>query len=165
MSRSRHRLDAIDIDILDHLQNDGRVSNVELAKRVGLSPPPCLRRVRALEDAGFIRGYYAVLDGEQLGYPIVIFVRVSLNSQSASDLKDFEDHVSALPEVRECYMLSGDIDFMLKIVAASTEAFREFQATKLKSFRNIAEFKLSLSFRDSKALRGVPVDSSLSVTS
>lgn len=157
MPQLRHRLDATDLAILDHLQNEGRISNVDLAERVGLSAPPCLRRVKALEDAGFIRGYHAALDPEQLGYPIVMFVMIRLKRQSEARLRAFEDHVCALPEVRECYMLNGEIDFLLKVVSPNTDAYRKFQAKKLKPLTNVASISLALSFMDSKALPGVPV--------
>ena len=158
MSQSRHRLDAVDLAILNQLQAEGRISNVDLAERVGLSAPPCLRRVKALEDAGFIRGYYAELDNDKLGYPCIIYVRVSLKRQAEADLQAFEAYVVALPEVRECYMLSGEIDFLLKVVAPTIDAWRSFQTAKLKPLRNIASLKTSLSFIVSKSLPGVPVD-------
>ena len=101
------RLDAIDRKILKELQEDGRLTNVELARRVGVSPPPCLRRVRALEQAGYIKGYRALLDEKRLGYEVTVFAMVHLASQSEVDLKAFEDFVRAQPLVRECWMLSG----------------------------------------------------------
>ena len=97
--------------ILNHLQTEGRITNVDLAERAGLTAPPCLRRVRALEDAGVIRGYHADLDPEALGYGITVFAMVSLKSQAEPDLRAFEEHVATLPEVRECHMLNGEIDF------------------------------------------------------
>src|SRR2546428_5291368 len=108
------RLDAIDRQILKELQDDGRITNVELARRVGISAPPCLRRVRALEQAGYIKGYRALLDEKLLGYEMTVFAMVHLRSQADADLKAFEDFVRAQPLVRECWMLSGEIDFILK---------------------------------------------------
>ena len=110
--------DRIDRQIMGLLQAEGRMTNVELAERVGLTAPPCLRRVRALEQTGAIRGYHADLDPAALGYSITVFAMVSLSSQAEAALAEFEAHVAAIPEVRECYMLNGEIDFILKIVAA-----------------------------------------------
>src|ERR1700760_2855177 len=110
------RLDAIDWKILKELQADGRMTNVELARRVGISAPPCLRRVRALEVAGYIKGYRALLDEKLLGYEITVFAMVHLSSQAEGDLKAFEEFVRKAPLVRECWMLSGEIDFVLKCV-------------------------------------------------
>ena len=111
------RLDAIDWKILKELQDDGRMTNVELASRVGISAPPCLRRVRALEQAGYIKGYRALLDEKLLGYEVTVFAMVHLSSQAEADLNAFETFVRAQPLVRECWMLSGEIDFILKCVA------------------------------------------------
>ena len=113
----RVKLDEIDRRILADLQEDGRMTNVELARRVGISAPPCLRRVRALEEAGFIRGYHADLNAEQLGFGVGVFAMVGLNSQAESDLVAFENRVKTWPLVRECHMLAGEVDFILKIVA------------------------------------------------
>src|SRR5579872_4210075 len=106
------RLDAIDRKILKELQDDGRITNVELASRVGISAPPCLRRVRALEEAGYIKGYRALLDEKKLGYEVTAFAMVHLSSQAEGDLVAFENFVRAAPLVRECWMLSGEIDFI-----------------------------------------------------
>src|SRR5712672_184199 len=106
------RLDAIDQKILKELQDDGRITNVELSRRVGISAPPCLRRVRALEQGGFIKGYRALLDEKLLGYEVTIFAMVHLSSQAEADLAEFERFVRAQPLVRDCWMLSGEIDFI-----------------------------------------------------
>src|SRR3546814_13433549 len=108
-------LDPIDRLILRTLQEDGRTTNVALSEKVGLTAPPCLRRVRSLEESGIIRGYHARLDPERLGYGITVFAMVSLKSQAEADLRAFEEHVNALPEVRECHMPNGENDFILKI--------------------------------------------------
>ena len=108
------RLDAVDRKILKEMQDDGRITNVELASRVGISAPPCLRRVRALEEAGYIKGYRALLDEKKLGYEVAVFAMVHLASQAEADLMAFEKFVRAQPLVRECWMLSGEIDFILK---------------------------------------------------
>ena len=120
------RLDAIDRKILKELQDDGRITNVELARRVGISAPPCLRRVRALEEAGYIKGYRALLDEKKLGYEVTVFAMVHLASQAEADLTAFEDFVRAQPLVRECWMLSGEIDFVLKCVAPDLKTFQAF---------------------------------------
>ncbi len=150
-------LDRIDRQILSFLQADGRMTNVELADRVGLTAPPCLRRVRALEEAGVIRGYHADLDATRLGFPITVFAMVSLRSQAEADLTAFENHVAAIPEVRECHMLNGEIDFILKIVAADLKSFQELLTTQLTPAPNVASVKTSLTIRTAKSVSGVPV--------
>ena len=151
-------LDRIDRAILALLQADGRMTNVELAERVGLTAPPCLRRVRALEEAGVIRGYHAELNAVRLDYPITAFAMVSLRSQAEADLAGFEEHVADIPEVRECHMLSGEIDFILKIVASDLGAFQTLVTTRLTPAPNVAGVKTSLTIRTAKAMPGVPVD-------
>lgn len=153
-----HQLDQIDREILAHLQSDGRMTNVDLAQKVGLTAPPCLRRVRALEENGVIRGYHADLSPDDLGWSITIFAMVSLKSQAEEDLKAFEAHVAGLPEVRECHMLNGEIDFILKLVAKDLPSFQAFLTGKLTSAPNVASVKTSLTIRTSKSLIGVPVD-------
>ncbi len=150
-------MDRIDRQILALLQGNGRMTNVDLADRVGLTAPPCLRRVRALEEAGAIKGYHADLDPAQLGFPITVFALVSLKSQAESDLHAFEDHVAAIPEVRECHMLNGEIDFILKIVAADLRGFQEILTTHLTPAPNVASVKTSLTIRTAKSVSGVPV--------
>ncbi len=157
MSRT-HQIDQIDRDILTHLQADGRMTNVDLANKVGLTAPPCLRRVRALEDGGVIKGYHADLSAHALGWPITVFAMVSLKSQAEADLRAFEAHVAALPQVRECHMLNGEIDFILKLVARDLPSFQAFLTEHLTSAANVASVKTSLTIRTSKALIGVPVD-------
>ncbi|WP_372421904.1 Lrp/AsnC family transcriptional regulator [Salinarimonas chemoclinalis] len=135
----RGRLDSIDLAILRELQADGSITNVELARRVGLSAPPCLRRVRALEEAGVIRGYRALVDPKLLGIEVVCFAMVQLQSQKQSDLVAFQAHVKDWPSVRECWTLSGDIDFILKCVAPNLSAFQAFVGalTELPNVRNV----------------------------
>ncbi len=135
----RGRLDAIDWAILRELQADGSITNVELARRVGLSAPPCLRRVRALEESGVIKAYRALLDPKMLGYEVVCFAMVQLASQKQSDLAAFQARVKDWPAVRECWVLSGDIDFILKCVATNLAAFQGFvgELTELPNVRNV----------------------------
>ena len=133
------------------------MTNVELAERVGLTAPPCLRRVRALEEAGAIRGYHADLDAAQLGFPITVFAMVSLRSQAEHDLAAFEAHVTDIQEVRECHMLNGEIDFILKIVASDLRSFQDILTTHLTPAPNVVSVKTSLTIRTAKSLSGVPV--------
>ena len=149
--------DRIDRQIMALLQADGRMTNVDLAERVGLTAPPCLRRVRALEEAGAIRGYHADLEPGRLGYPITVFAMVSLRSQAERDLAAFEAHVADIPEVRECHMLNGEIDFILKIVATDLRSFQEILTTHLTPAPNVASVKTSLTIRTAKSVSGIPV--------
>ncbi|MES2987381.1 MAG: Lrp/AsnC family transcriptional regulator [Pseudomonadota bacterium] len=151
------RFDDIDVRILALLQDNGRMTNVELAERVGLTAPPCLRRVRALEQSGAITGYHASLDPVALGYNLTVFAMVSLKSQAESDLQAFQHLVAEIPEVRECHMLNGEIDFILKIVAPDLQSFQRILTTKLTTAPNVEHVKTSLTIRTSKALPGVPV--------
>jgi DNA-binding Lrp family transcriptional regulator len=151
-------LDRIDQQLLAKLQDNGRITNVELATQVGLTAPPCLRRVRTLEDEGIIRGYHADIDPQKMGFAIMVFAMVSLKSQAEKDLKQFEDHVQSLPEVRECHMLNGEIDFILKIVAKDLQQFQAFLTSHLTPAPNVASVKTSLTIRTAKHLPGVPMD-------
>ncbi len=150
-------LDKIDRKLLAELQAEGRVTNVDLAARVGLTAPPCLRRVRALEEEGVIRGYHADLDPSKLGFAITVFAMVSLRSQAEEDLRGFEEHMKGLPEVRECHMLNGEIDFILKIVSHDLQSFQEFLTSKLTPAPNVASVKTSLTIRTAKNEPGVPL--------
>ncbi len=151
------KFDEIDIQILRELQENGRMTNVELADRVGLTAPPCLRRVRSLEESGIIRAYHADLDPIALGYSITVFAMVSLKSQAEADLRAFEQHIATLPEVRECYMLNGEIDFILKVVARDLQSFQHFLTSKLTSAPNVNSVKTSLTIRTSKQMAGIPL--------
>lgn len=144
--------------ILQELQGDGRMTNVELARRVGISAPPCLRRVRTLEETGIIRGYHADLDGGKLGFQLTAFAMVGLHSQAEADLIAFEERVNGWPLVRECYMLSGEIDFVLKCQAPDLEAFQAFIIRDLTAAPNVDSVKTSLAIRRSKHVVGVPLE-------
>jgi DNA-binding Lrp family transcriptional regulator len=150
-------LDSVDLEILAALQDDGRMTNVDLAAKVGLTAPPCLRRVRSLEQAGVIQGYHAKLEPTALGYSITVFALVSLKSQAEHELRAFEEHVATLPQVRECHMLNGEIDFILKIVAADLQSFQRFLTSELTTAPNVASVKTSLTIRTSKDSPGVPI--------
>ena len=151
-------LDGIDRRLLAELQAEGRVTNVELAQRVGLTAPPCLRRVRALEESGVIRGYHADLDASKLGFAITVFAMVSLKSQAEDSLRQFEDAMKGLPEVRECHMLNGEIDFILKCVAPDLSSFQSFLTGELLKAENVSTVKTSLVIRCAKDQPGVPFD-------
>jgi len=152
------RLDVTDWRILRELQADGRITNVELAQRGGISAPPCLRRVRALEEAGIIKGFTALLDAKALGFDVTAFAMVGLHSQAEADLIAFEERARSSPIVRDCYMLSGEIDFVLKCVATDLSAFQDFIIHELTAAPNVASVKTSLVIRASKHATGVPIE-------
>ena len=152
------RLDQIDRKILAELQADGRMTNVELAKRVGISAPPCLRRVRTLEESGYIMGYHAQVDSRELGFEVQVFAMVGLVSQAESDLSAFEEKCRVWPLVRECHMLNGEVDFILKCVAPDLSTFQSFLTGQLTSAENVASVKTSLVIRGAKDEPGVPFD-------
>ena len=154
----RARLDATDWLILRELLADGRITNVELARKVGISAPPCLRRVRALEEAGIVRGFTAILNDKVLGFDVTAFAMIRLHRQAEADLIAFEEHAQSSPIVRDCYMLSGEIDFMLKCVAPDLGAFQEFIIHELTAAPNVASVKTSLVIRASKHAAGVPLE-------
>ena len=134
------------------------MTNVELAKRAGISAPPCLRRVRALEEAGFIRGYHADINAEAMGFGVAVFAQVGLNSQAEADLKAFETLIGSWPMVRECHMLAGEYDFLLKVVAEDWDDYQQFLTTRLIAAPNVAHVKSALAIRTSKSQPGVPID-------
>ena len=151
------RLDAIDWRILKELQADGRMTNVALAGRVGITPPPCLRRVRALEEAGIISGYHAELDARRLGLELTAYAMVGLHSQSEADLRAFENRVLAWPLVREAHMLSGDADYILKCMASDLPTFQDFVTRELTAAPNVATVKTTLTIRQAKRDAGIPL--------
>ena len=151
------KLDSVDRHILHDLQSDGRITNVELAKNAGISAPPCLRRVRTLEDEGVIKGYHADVDAEALGYAVTIFAFVGLTSQAESDLQQFEQLVGEWENVRECHMLMGEDDFLRKLLRM-TGHFQRFLTTNLTPAPNVSHVKTALSIRSHKNLPGVPID-------
>lgn len=151
------RLDAIDWRIVKELQGDGHMTNVALANRVGLSAPPCLRRVRALEEAGLIAGYTVLLDEPALGFELTAFAMVGLHNQAEAELRAFENLVLGWPLVREAYMLSGESDFMLKCIARDLPTFQEFILEQLTAAPNVASVKTFLTIRRAKRDPGVPI--------
>ena len=152
------RLDPIDRMILSELQADGRMTNVELAKRVGISAPPCLRRVRTLEENGYIKGYHAEVNAKELGFEVQVFANVGLASQAESDLSAFEAKCKSWPLVRECHMLNGEVDFILKCVAPDLSRFQTFLTGELLTTPNVASVKTSLVIRGEKDEPGVPFE-------
>ena len=152
------KLDPIDRMILAELQAEGRMTNVELAKRVGISAPPCLRRVRTLEEQGYIRGYHAEVDPRSLGFEVQVFAMVRLQRQAEADLSAFEERCRAWPLVRECHMLNGEIDFILKCVSPDLTTFQEFLTGELTAAENVASVKTSLVIRAAKDEPGVPFE-------
>jgi DNA-binding Lrp family transcriptional regulator len=157
---TRAKLDSVDRQILRELQADGRMTNVELSAKVGISAPPCLRRVRTLEEQGVIRGYHADIDPKALGYGLTVFAMVGLSSQAEADLRAFEERVKQLPQVLECHMLQGEIDFVLKCVATDLSSFQEFLTRELTSAPNVSSVKTAPVIRQGKAQLGVPIPSS-----
>ena len=158
MKTQKKKLDNIDLLILNELQVNGKISNVELANLVNISPPSCLRRVKVLEDAQYIKGYNADINAELVGFKVTVFAYVGLESQAENDLQIFENYISIFPEVRECHMLIGEVDFLLKIVAKDWDDFQQFLTGKLTQAPKVSNVKTSLNIRSNKRLPGVPLD-------
>jgi DNA-binding Lrp family transcriptional regulator len=143
-------LDAIDWKILRELQDEGRITNVELSRRIGISAPPCLRRVKRLEDAGIIRGYRALLNAPSLGMDVVAFCLVGLHHQAESELKAFAERTRGWPIVRQAWMVSGESDFLLHCVASDLGAFQSFVIEELTSSPNVDTVRTALTIRQVK---------------
>ena len=158
MKTQKKKLDNIDLLILNELQVNGKISNVELANLVNISPPSCLRRVKVLEDAQYIKGYNADINAELVGFKVTVFAYVGLESQAENDLQIFENYISVFPVVRECHMLIGEVDFLLKIVAKDWDDFQQFLTGKLTQAPKVSNVKTSLNIRSNKRLPGVPLD-------
>ena len=155
---SAGKLDSVDKKILATLQGDGRITNVDLAEKVGITAPPCLRRVRALEESGYIEGYHADLNNKSLGYTITAFVLVGLNSNSEADLTSFEEKVKGWPLVRECYLVNGEYDFILKVVARDLTEYQEFLTGELTPTPHVSSVKTAFSVRVGKKVPGIPLE-------
>ncbi|AHI64071.1 Lrp/AsnC family transcriptional regulator [Burkholderia thailandensis] len=151
------KLDAIDRRILQALQRDGRLQNVELAKEVGLSPSPCLRRVRLLEEAGVIERYVAVLNPAKVDKGLTVFARVWLKGQDADTVNRFADAVRHLPQVVECHLMAGDCDFLLRVVAADIDDYRQFQMHHLTRIKGVQSVKTEIPLQKVKLTSEVPV--------
>ena len=153
----RVKLDRIDHRILRDLQDNGRITNVELSQRAGISAPPCLRRVRALEDAGYIEGYHAKINGPLLEYKEMFFALVGLESQAQTILKEFETRMGGWPEVRECHMIRGGGDFLLKVVARD-KSHRDSLTMGITETSNVATVTTFETIRTAKNLSGIPIN-------
>ncbi len=151
------KLDRIDLTILRELQKDGRVTNVDLSKTADISAPPCLRRVRALEEAGYIRGYHADVAPDKLGFGLTVFIHVGLANHTEADLMHFAKQCDHWPQVRESYMMTGDSDFLIKVVAEDWEAFQKFLTTQLTAAPNVNHVKSYPAMRRTKFEPGVPI--------
>ena len=140
-------LDRTDYRILRHIQNNARMSNVDLADAIGLSPAPCLRRVKALEQAGVIKRYAGIVDAGAVGLPISIFINISLERQERSHLEDFEASIRSNPEVMECYLMSGSSDYLVRIVVPDLQSFERFLADKLTRIPGVANIQSSFAVK------------------
>ncbi len=156
----RADLDAIDRKILTALQERARMPNVELAGAVGLSPSPCLRRVRALEDCGVIRRYATLVDQSAVGLPVSVFVSVSLERQIESALDEFEATVKARPEVMECYLMTGTADYLLRIVVSNLEAYERFLKEHLTRISGVSSIQSSFALKQIAYRTALPLDAS-----
>jgi DNA-binding Lrp family transcriptional regulator len=150
-------LDRLDRRILDELQADARISNQELAKRVGLSPAPCWRRLRRLEEGGFISGYATLLNGPAVGLPILAYALVSLENHHPETVREFDQLVKDRPEVLECHSMSGPNDYLLKIVAASMETYERFMSSHVLQIRAVRSVNTSFVLRTKKLTTRLPV--------
>ena len=155
----KKEIDSIDLKILRILQDEGRISNLDLSKKIEMSPPPTLRRVRDLEDNGYIDGFRANLDPSKLGYDLVAWIFVSLKNQNEESLGSFEKLVWGLEPIRECFMLNGEIDFILKCVVKNMNEFNNFLTTHVTSNENILSVKTAFVIKNTKKLGTVPLDS------
>jgi Lrp/AsnC family leucine-responsive transcriptional regulator len=142
-----NNLDEIDLRILDQMQGDARLSNVDLAERVGLSPSPCLRRLRKLESDGVIQGYMTFVDQAKVGLPVSVFISVALKEQSESALEEFETSVSALPQVMECYLMTGTADYLLRVVMQDLSDYEQFLKNHLTRIPAIASIQSSFALK------------------
>ncbi len=141
------KLDRTDYRILHHIQNNARISNIELAEAVGLSPSPCLRRVKAMEQAGVIKRYAGIVDATAVGLPISIFVNVSLERQERTGLEEFEQLIQSYPEVMECYLMTGSSDYLVRIVVPDLQAYERFLADKLTRIPGVANIQSSFALK------------------
>ena len=158
MKNEKNKLDNIDLKILNELQTNGKISNVQLSKIVNISPPSCLRRVKSLEEKKLILGHNAIVNSELLGFKVTVFAYVGLESQAENDLQTFENYISNFPEVRECHMLVGEVDFLLKIVAKDWDDFQFFLTKNLTQAPKVINVKTSLNIRSVKKLPGIPFE-------
>lgn len=151
-------MDNIDLKILNQLQEDARVTNVALAEKVNLSPAPCLRRVRELEKSGVIKGYTTLLDPEQLGLNVSVFIEIRLEKQVREHLQVFEKTIEQYPEVMECYLMTGTFDYLLRVVAKDLKSLQTFITDKLVTIPNIASMQSSIALKQIKYRTALPVE-------
>ena len=154
----KKELDGIDLKILRILQDEGRISNLDLSKKIGMSPPPTLRRVRDLEKNGFIDGFRAILDPSKLGYDLTAWIFISLKNQNEESLNSFEKLVWGWETIRECYMLNGDVDFILKSVSKNMSEFNDFLSQNITSNENVLSVKTAFAIKTTKRLGNIPID-------
>ena len=152
-------LDSIDLRLLQNLQEDARLTNVELAERVGLSPSPCLRRLKRLEAEGFIKGYMTLIDQNAIGLPVSIFVSVTLKQQTESALEEFEARIRELPQVMECYLMTGTSDYLLRVVTADLAAYERFLKDHLTRIPAIASIQSSFALKQVSFRTALPLPS------
>ena len=152
-------LDSIDWNILGLLQADARMSNVDLAKAVGLSPSPCLNRVRALEEAGYISRYVTLLDALRVGLKVSVFIQVTLERQVESALERFENAIRSRPEVMECYLMTGDADYLIRVVVADIQLLEEFILKFLTKLPGVGNIKSSFALKQVKYQTALPLPS------
>jgi DNA-binding Lrp family transcriptional regulator len=156
-ARSTVQLDEIDRQILIHLQESARISNVELANRVGLSPAPCLRRVRVLERSGIIRQYVSLLDARMVDLPTAVWIQVRLDLQVARRFDTFEQHIKRLPEVLECYLMAGEADYLLRVAVRDVAAYEHFLRTQLSRIEGIVSTNSSFVLKVVKYSTALPL--------
>jgi DNA-binding Lrp family transcriptional regulator len=150
--------DQFDSAILDLLQRDARLSNVALAESVHLSPAPCLRRVRDLEGSGVIRRYVSLLDPVALGLDVSVFIQVSLEKQIGGALRTFEETIDHYPEVMECYLMTGDSDYLLRVVAPNLDSLQKFIVNRLAKIPHVANIRSSIALKQVKYKTELPID-------
>ena len=151
------KLDPIDIKILNQLQGNAKISNTELAGRVGLSPSPCLARVRALEQAGFIDRYVTLLDPTKLGLGINVFIQVRVERQVEQQLDRFQASVCSYPEVMECYLMTGDFDYLIRVIVADMHALERFIIEKLSKLSGISNIRSSIALKQVQYKTALPL--------
>jgi len=156
-NKEHFELDPVDLRLLNQLQGDARVTNVALAESANLSPAPCLRRVRDLEAAGIIRGYVTLLDPEAVGLHLSVFIQISLEKQVSNALRTFEETITSYPEVMECYLMTGDSDYLLRVVARDLKALQSFIVDRLTCIPNIANIRSSMALKEVKYNTALPI--------
>ncbi len=154
----KKQVDNTDLKILRILQDEGRISNLDLAKKISMSPPPTLRRVRDLEQGGYIDEYRANINPAKLGFDLTVWIFISLKNQNEESLREFEKLVWGWEQVRECYMLNGEVDFILKCISKNMEEFNQFLTNQVTSYENISSVKTAFAIKTTKSLGKVPLD-------